>query len=85
MMKAKVTLVEPIDRDPFYSVHYQITEDRGWNIAKVFSFRPDGEGIWGQEKNLSDAMELAKRIESKPGETEIVIYETPSNETDTTN
>ena len=75
MMKAKVTLVEPIDRDPYYAVYYQITEEKMWNIAKVFSFRHEGSGLWDKEKNLADAMELAKRIESNPGETEITIYE----------
>lgn len=75
-MKAKVTLVEPIDRDPFYAVYYQLAGKEDWNIAKVFAFKPNGEGIWDKEKNLSEAMELVKRIESNPGQTEVTIYET---------
>lgn len=76
-MKAKVTLVEPIDRDPFYAVYYQVSEEKEWNMAKVFSFRAGEEtGIWGQEENLAHAMDLAKRIESNPGQTEVTIYET---------
>lgn len=78
-MKSRVTLVEPIDRDPFYAVHYQTKDSEPWSIAKVFTFRltTEEEGsVWSQEKNLAAAMELAKRIELNSGETSIIIYET---------
>lgn len=77
MMKAKLILVEPIDRDPFYAVYFKLNpEAEDWNIAKVFSFRHGGEGIWKREKNFADAMELVKMIEESKGQTETIIYET---------
>lgn len=77
-MKSRVTLVEPIDTDPFYAVHYQTKDSGQWIVAKVFNFRLNTEesSIWSQEKNLAGAMELAKRIELSSGETSIIIYET---------
>lgn len=80
MMKAKLILTEPVDRDPFYAVYFKTIDAEDWSIAKVFSYKPGGEGIWSQEKNLANAMELVKRIEESNGVKETIIYET-----DTTN
>jgi hypothetical protein len=80
MFKTKVTLVESLTGDPYYSVSYYVTlgNDGYWTTAKVFSFRYNEGGVWDQETNLRQAMELASRLEKTAERTEVTIYETPT-------
>jgi hypothetical protein len=78
MFKTKVTLVESLTGDPFYCVSYFVPlgNDGYWSTAKVFTFRHNEDGVWSQETNLQQAMDLAKRLETAQERTEVVIYET---------
>ena len=86
MFKTKVTLVESLTGEPYYSVSYYVPlgNDGYWTTAKVFSFRHNGEGVWDQETNLRQAMDLAKRLEKAEDRTEVIIYETKQDGRDET-
>ena len=80
--QSKVTLVESLTSDPYYTVSYY-TALGYWTTAKVFTFRHGEEGIWSQEKALADAIDLAKRLENAEEKTEVTIYQTPTDGNET--
>ena len=77
--KRKVTIKEnnSISGDGFYSV-----ETAEGLFTKIFSFKlreDDPQSIWNKDKNLAEATEYAKKLETYQNEQK-TIYETPDDD-----
>jgi len=75
-VKTRVTLIEPIDNDPYYSVQmYTFQGIWYWSTIRCFCFRWGQDGVWSKEKAEEDALELAKRLEDGGKAKETIIYQ----------
>lgn len=73
-IKTRVTLVEQLGDDPYYSVQAWLPMDAYWITYRIFSFKEGGSRT--KEETEALALEFAKQLESGTPKTETIIYET---------
>jgi hypothetical protein len=69
--------IKQADKESYFAVS---TTD--YTCLRCFTYREDADAdsIWSREKNLSAAMEYAKRLEAGNDKTETVIYKTKNDD-----
>jgi len=74
--KTRVTLIEPIDSDPYYAVQvYTFQKFWYWSCVRCYIFKWGHDGLYSRETAEQDALELAKRLEDGGKPKETIIYQ----------